>query len=441
MAPEQLRPVIARGTARDVILDERADVFSLGVTLFELAYGWYPFGNLPDDHDRQRSAGLLLERQKRGARLPDRRPAHVDRRLGEIILQCMAFEPGERPQSMDELLARLEGELKAVPRARRWLRSHRQLTATAATLACGAGLALGGWLATRDPYPIRELKNGQTALQTGNPAGAVKHFTAAFKTDPKLLEARFLRGCARYRDEDYLAAFADLEPLVEQLPDGRAAAALAHMHFQLRSDCHTAAAYYRKAAEQGCRTAAIYNNLAYCDMQTRVFDEAIEASKKASALNPELSSPYRLRILVAIQLTLHHRCVMDLPAIEEALQAHPESADLKSDAALYLFFAGRASDNEDFKRTAIDRTFDLLSEALDQGVPRTRLKPFLDADAELNGDPRWQALEARHASNVSSAREDLVIDPLDELTQPQSAAPTLPIRSHEPRTVSATSSR
>ncbi len=34
MAPEQLRPVIARGAARDAVLDERTDIFSLGVTLF-----------------------------------------------------------------------------------------------------------------------------------------------------------------------------------------------------------------------------------------------------------------------------------------------------------------------------------------------------------------------------------------------------------------------
>src|SRR5258708_39152014 len=66
MAPEQLQPVIAQGSARDALLDERTDIFSLGVTLFELAYGSYPFGALPHDHCRQRLAADLLDRQKRG---------------------------------------------------------------------------------------------------------------------------------------------------------------------------------------------------------------------------------------------------------------------------------------------------------------------------------------------------------------------------------------
>jgi serine/threonine protein kinase len=429
MAPEQLRPVIARGTARDAVLDERTDIFSLGVTLFELACGWYPFGTLIDDQCRQRSAAHLLDRQKLGAKFPDRGLTRVDRRLGEIILRCMAYDPDARPQSMAELLAQLERELKPVRRAQRWARSHRRLVTGAATLACAAGLALGGWQASREPYPIREFKMGQTAWQQGNPEVAIRHLSAALKADPKFLEARFLRGCAHCRDQQYLAARADLEPLVEELPDGRAAAALAHVVYQLKTDFLSAAAYYRKAVDQGCRTAVIYNNLGLCRAKTRSFDEAAEALKKACFLDPALGSARFLRVHVAAQIASRQNGVTDTEAVDEALQADPESPALKLQAALYFLNCARASGDPSFKRSAIDRMFELLAHGLDRGLTRQHLAEFLHIDSGLEDDPRWQALESHPPSGIPFASPELVHDPLGELTRPKSPTvrgPTAP---------------
>jgi serine/threonine protein kinase/Tfp pilus assembly protein PilF len=420
MAPEQLRPVIALGTARDAVLDERTDIYSLGVTLFELAYGWYPFGTVVDDQSRQKSAARLLDRQKLGVKFPDRGLTRVDRRLGEIILRCMAYEPDARPQSMAELLALLERELKPVRRAQRWARSHRRLVTGAVTLACAAGLALGGWQASREPYPMREFKMGQAAWQQGDSDTAIRHLSAAIKADPKFLEARFLRGCAHCRDKNYFGARADLQPLIEEMPDGRAAAALAHMNYELKSDSLLAAAYYRKAVDQGCRTAVIYNNLGYCGAQTGALDEAAEALKKASSLDPELGSARFLRVRVAAQIASRPNGVTDTEAVDEALQADPESPALKLQAALYFLFCARASGDPGSKQSSTDRMFELLAQGPDWGLTRQHLAEFLRVDPRLEDDQRWRSLEAHPPSGIPFASPELVHDPLEELTRPRS---------------------
>ena len=95
MAPEQVEPGV-RGT-----VGPPADMWGLGVTLFEALSGRRPFGN--DDEERFP--------QLRGDRLPF--PEEVPPALAEIIEACMAPHPGDRPtarrvaESLEPLLAAL----------------------------------------------------------------------------------------------------------------------------------------------------------------------------------------------------------------------------------------------------------------------------------------------------------------------------------------------
>jgi serine/threonine protein kinase len=102
LAPEQFRGVV----------DERSDVYSLGVTLYELC-------TLHAAYDAADQAELLA--QVRAAR--PRRPRAVNRRvpaeLERIILKAMARDPAVRFQSAGELL----GALRPLVRSRQpgWL--------------------------------------------------------------------------------------------------------------------------------------------------------------------------------------------------------------------------------------------------------------------------------------------------------------------------------
>ena len=88
MSPEQ-----TEGTS----VDHRSDLYSLGVTAFELATGMLPFreGNVPYHHVHTPA--------------PDPRSlrAEVPDPLAELILRCMAKKPTARPQDAQEVLAAL----------------------------------------------------------------------------------------------------------------------------------------------------------------------------------------------------------------------------------------------------------------------------------------------------------------------------------------------
>lgn len=83
MAPEQV--------LRSREIDERADIYALGVMLFRMLTGEFPGRGLA-------TAGGMRARQRGGA--PDPRDVvPVPEELAELVRRCLALEPGDRPRS------------------------------------------------------------------------------------------------------------------------------------------------------------------------------------------------------------------------------------------------------------------------------------------------------------------------------------------------------
>jgi eukaryotic-like serine/threonine-protein kinase len=102
MPPEQVR---------GEQIDERADIYSLGVLLYQMLTGNYPFvGSTPHEIER-----LHLEA------IPPRpsRSAPVSPALEAVVLRCLQKEPDARFSSVAELMAALRGAVAGEPPAAR----------------------------------------------------------------------------------------------------------------------------------------------------------------------------------------------------------------------------------------------------------------------------------------------------------------------------------
>jgi len=131
MSPEQVQ-------AKHGLLDHRTDIYSLGVTLYELLALRPAFAG----EDRP---GLLVQIAEDEPPPPRRFNAAIPRDLETIVLKAMAKEPQQRYASAQELADDLKRFLADEPiRARRaslwertakWSRRHKALVASAASIA------------------------------------------------------------------------------------------------------------------------------------------------------------------------------------------------------------------------------------------------------------------------------------------------------------------
>ena len=93
MAPEQ--------AASDPATDHRADLYALGVIAYEALAGGHPFGG------RSPQAMLAAHLAETPVPLPERCPA-VSPALGALVMQLLAKQPEERPQSAEAVVRELD---------------------------------------------------------------------------------------------------------------------------------------------------------------------------------------------------------------------------------------------------------------------------------------------------------------------------------------------
>jgi tetratricopeptide (TPR) repeat protein len=159
MSPEHLRALAARDPALARAVDQRSDVYALGMVLFEVLAGRSPF----DQSASYTPLPVLIEAMalERGRTVPSLRAVRPDVpwSLESILRRCLAPNPDQRYQQAEDLAEDLRRflddqplrhapELSQVERLRKWARRHPRVTsaapicATAALLLLGAGLAL-----------------------------------------------------------------------------------------------------------------------------------------------------------------------------------------------------------------------------------------------------------------------------------------------------------
>jgi tetratricopeptide (TPR) repeat protein len=296
MAPEQVCSCQALfGGA----VDDRADLWSLAVILYELLTGVHPFGGLKGMANDE-AADLLLQRQREGFLPLRQRNPYVPQEVARLIERCLAWDPAQRPQSAVELAAGLRRHFAAGPRLRRWAGRHRVLVASLAVLFLSAGAAAGAFLGMRDSLPVREHKAGLAAFQEGRYPEAQQHFErarSAAPDQPAYWRAEARAHAAQQDQPSLLAAnkvFLAAEKQFARAPDAVQAEIKADYCWFLSrwGDPGGARIRGQEAVKLGDHSAALLNNLAYARVQAtseaKEIQAALEELNQAIAEDPSL---------------------------------------------------------------------------------------------------------------------------------------------------------
>jgi tetratricopeptide (TPR) repeat protein/predicted Ser/Thr protein kinase len=205
MSPEQARGEVTR-------LDRRADVYSLGATLYALLTGQPP---IPGDNG--------LEVLSRIATVEPRPPRAVDRDipadLEAITLKCLEKDRSARYGSARELAEDLGRFLDGAPvlartgpgyRARKWLRKHRRAVAAASVALLAVALALGQAALARREVSRREALARRFTEQVERIEAQARYSGTAPPHD-----TRADREALRARMRDIESAMRDAGPVAE----------------------------------------------------------------------------------------------------------------------------------------------------------------------------------------------------------------------------------
>ena len=455
MAPEQLQILLAASPESLATIDHRADLFSLGVTLFQLVTGRLPFAveDLPED--RVEAARELIERQRNQGNLRAELTRVAGPEVAAVIADCLAFDRDARPTEAQQVARHLRRYLSPVSRVRRWVRQRRRVATAAALVLALVGTGLAASMALRTPYHERQYKAGLASLDAGDYQTAIRCFDETRSAEKEYAaEALLLRGWANLRVAQesgepersicLAMAFRDFtdswDRSKHQSPE--AAASLAQCYEEM-GDFGRACEKLHIALNGGLRVAAVLNNYGYLDNRSDRLGEAAEALNAAIQASPRMMEAHyslaRIRLRQAsMAQTLAgglRRAVGEeagvlnenyaAEAFRDAIE-HIEIARILASrsgemelsvARVYAAASAGVGASEDQAREYLNRAIEASFAAVELGLPPDRLRELTILVPRLNDDSVFQMLMAMPDPLEAAEPIKLTVDVFPDIRQ------------------------
>jgi serine/threonine protein kinase len=458
MAPEHLAAYLSCRPLSDEQAS-RADLFALGVMLYELLTGRPPFG-LPPIVGPRDAARVMLEQQKKGF-LPVRRvnPA-VPRRLARQVESCLSADPAGRPASARKLAADL----------RPWRYPPWLVGAAAALVLLVVAGVLSGLTRPRGPrqdttqlsQKAREqIRIGIKRHRQGQVAEADQHLHEANTLLDQAIEAhRYQHGGTYGHWEDYfrkcrvqllmelwaqkrpgprtfvMAQGFFLESLEARKAQGgdpsqaRMSLAYGSYCFALGRRHDLAVRYGDMALDSRAPSVVLLSNIAYSAMQAKDLPKAKRYLDRALEMGPNFQAALRNRaelLFRASSLPAKQRpewaamvpFVLEsaLTDIEQAIalarkRGRPESADLNLLAARIAAQMANSSPGPS-KLLCIGRSREYLERACELGASTNTLPREMSLTDAL-GPLSAKDLALLRKQNEVAAESTYLVDPLPD---------------------------
>jgi tetratricopeptide (TPR) repeat protein len=292
-------------------LTPSADIFALGVVMYEMATGKHPF---PSDT-------ILHAAVQRGRR--PQAPSSIQRKLphrcDEIVGRCLQFDPKKRYGSVREAAEALRSRPVSISRLRERVATipKKQLIAIAALLcvAFGGATAYIVYRSTRYKPPPTEAKRwyerGLAALREGTYLQAINAFKMAVEHDRKFLLAH-ARMAEAWQELDYTGP-AQTEMLEASVPEQESVLPdldrkyVEAVRTTLTQDFSGAVEKYKNILNSlpDEQRAYGYVDLGRAYEKTGDLKAAVKAYEQAANLSPENPAPFmHLGILKSRQMDM-----------------------------------------------------------------------------------------------------------------------------------------